>query len=84
MINKGKEVRTICWVNVLNRYIESILGNWLSLIICNKIEIVEIFSNYYFNCKYSLINDIYNLLNSKSIESEQKTSLVEQRLNTFV
>lgn len=67
----------------MNRYIESILGNWLSLFICNKIEIGEIFGNYYFNCKFSFINDIYSLLNSKSIESEQKTSLVEQTLNTF-
>ena len=64
--------------------IERILGNWLSLFIYNKIEIVEIFGNYYINYKFSFINDIYSLLNSKSIESEQKTSLGEQRLNTFV
>ena len=67
----------------MDTYIESIPGNWLSLFICNKIEIGEIFGNYYFNCKFSFINDIYSLLNSKSIESEQKTSLVEQTLNTL-
>lgn len=27
MINKAKEVRTICWVNVMNKYIENIIVN---------------------------------------------------------
>ena len=27
MINKGKEVRTIGWVNVMKKYIENIIGN---------------------------------------------------------
>jgi len=73
MINKAKEVRTICWVNVMNKYIENIIVNLaLVYLFVPTWKLWKFFGNYYFYFRFSFVNDIYSLLKFQDYRKRTK------------